>query len=867
MSFYPKELQEEALKQRVAKDFFASFVYEPLERVDFTLKNKDADADYVLWAEAKAGDEADIYESLVQLLLTIGVQKLHKNFVAPDFLAAFDCAKIAFVPYGAVKDFLYSGDFNWKKITPSDHKSAEFQKMLALTKGILQAKRLVFDYESEREELKEFVKNSLATGEHNPIEIDADNFNEVYLKWCNQVLPNINLQNEMWKKARKQNIALESDFFLADLISEDNVSLAKNLRILLQKKADEELYYKVKTEENALFGGQFNQLEIECSDKNAHSKFWKRYKRPPKEKFWREIYERRDKITPHDIMERKGAFFTPKIWVQKAHDYLKSALGENWQEEYYIWDCAAGTGNLLKGLTNSARIYASTLDLSDVLIMKDLCEFDRNDTEKKPEQKLNLLERHIFAFDFLNDEFSKCPPTLQEILKDEKKREKLIIFINPPYAEAGTKSTTAGTGQNKDGVALGNKIYEKYKENLGKASNELFAQFFMRIYKEIPNCVLASFSTLKYINSANFVKFRESFKAEFLKGFICPADTFDNVKGEFPIGFLIWDLKAKNKFKEIHTDVFTSSGKFARQKGFYADLKTKTINQWLKEIDDKGDKIGILMADAPDFQNNNHIGIMSNKTKGHWIFRAITSANLIPFCVYFAVRQAIEASWLNDRDQFLYPNDKWQEDGEFSNDCLAFALFHGQNKISSEGDKNFANHFIPFTESEVGAKEAFASSFMTNFINGKFGKNGGDSSLRASKSERGNLQNKERDCHEVVPTSRNDGIDDLFGDELKPKNFVPATPLQFSKEAKAVFDAGREIWRYYHSCARSQNYNANASLYDIKEFFQGRNEKGRMNPKSKDETYNDLMAALRLALKELAEKIAPKIYEYGFLKE
>ncbi len=237
MSFYPKELQEEALKQRVAKDFFASFVYEPLERVDFTLKNKDADADCVLWAEAKAGDEADIYESLVQLLLTIGVQKLHKNFVAPDFLAAFDCAKIAFVPYGAVKDFLYSGDFNWKKITPSDHKSAEFQKMLALTKGILQAKRLVFDYESEREELKEFVKNSLATGEHNPIEIDADNFNEVYLKWCNQVLPNINLQNEMWKKARKQNIALESDFFLADLISEDNVSLAKNLRILLQKKS------------------------------------------------------------------------------------------------------------------------------------------------------------------------------------------------------------------------------------------------------------------------------------------------------------------------------------------------------------------------------------------------------------------------------------------------------------------------------------------------------------------------------------------------------------------------------------------------------------------------------------------------------
>lgn len=159
---------------------------------------------------------------------------------------------------------------------------------------------------------------------------------------------------------------------------------------------------------------------------------------------------------------------------------------------------------------------------------------------------------------------------------------------------------------------------------------------------------------------------------------------------------------------------------------------------------------------------------------------------------------------------------------------------------------------------------------MLDFINGKLGKNGSVSSLRASKSERGNPQNKDRDCHEVVPTSRNDGINNLFGDELKPKIFIPTKPLKFSKEAKAVFDAGREIWRYYHT----QNfndpkkpYNENASLYDIKEYFQGRNEKGRMNARSDDENYNGLMANLRLALKELAIKITLKIYEYGFLRE
>ena len=35
----------------------------------------------------------------------------------------------------------------------------------------------------------------------------------------------------------------------------------------------------------------------------------------------------------------------------------------------------------------------------------------------------------------------------------------------------------------------------------GKASNELFTQFVVRIAKEIPNATLAMFSKLKYVNS------------------------------------------------------------------------------------------------------------------------------------------------------------------------------------------------------------------------------------------------------------------------------------------------------------------------------------------------------------------------------
>jgi hypothetical protein len=40
-----------------------------------------------------------------------------------------------------------------------------------------------------------------------------------------------------------------------------------------------------------------------------------------------------------------------------------------------------------------------------------------------------------------------------------------------------------------------------------------------------------------------------------------------------------------------------------------------------------------------------------------------------------------------------------------------------------------------------------------------------------------------------------------------------------------------------------------------------------MRTKSDDATYNELLAALRNRLRTLTEKIQPKVYEYGFLKE
>ena len=110
-----------------------------------------------------------------------------------------------------------------------------------------------------------------------------------------------------------------------------------------------------------------------------------------------------------------------------------------------------------------------------------------------------------------------------------------------------------------------------------------------------------------------------------------------------------------------------------------------------------------------------------------------------------------------------------------------------------------------------------------------------------------------------------DNNTDLFSfEEENPRSDLV---IQFSTEATAVMDAGRELWRYYHV---QPNANPNASLYDIKMHFQGtktlKSGKVQMNSNSDDTHYTELIGNLRLSLKLLAARIEPKVYEYGFLK-
>ena len=817
-----ENIREESLKLKVAADWFPKFdCTDIIGRIDFAVKIKRTDNaidfgdEYLLWAEAKQ-QPTDIYRMLAQLIITIKADAY--NRVPPKFIGCFDNEKIAFVEYHNVLPIYQINDFNWTQ-TPS----AVDDKTIETVRNTISAGKIFsFNFETDQAELRNFLKANFnldaATNLLSTL-IDKNNFIFVYQKWLRQVMPKINAD---WAVLKKNYGIYDRDFFLAELNVDDNGTAEVNDDKTVNTDfyitfdaADKKPYQLVRKdgfgmEATYSFGFKSDGLQ-------QYTDFWKHYKRPPQNEYWKYILERLDLLVPQDVRERKGAFFTPQIWVEKSQQYIADVLGADWQDEYYVWDCCAGTGNLLNGLNNKYNVWASTLDQQDVDVMKE-----------RIKNGANLLENHVFQFDFLNDDFSKCPQSLQEIINSPEKRRKLVIYINPPYAEVGDAKQLTNTGKNKNGVSF-TKTRERYSDRIGIATKELFAQFLIRLYKEIHCGFIGCFSTLKHLQGPNFNLFRNEFNPKLEQLFLVPANTFDNVKGFFPISFQIWNCQIEEQFNGKKADIYDNEGMYCGTKNIVSYHNLSTLTDWLITTRKLGGNmhLGYMSNRENDFQGNNYNYIINNKNQlPNPRGTEITDKNVVYGCIFLTVKQVYKATWLNNRDQFLFPNDGWKTDNEFQTNCLIYTLFHGQNKISSTQG---INHWIPFTESEVDAKERFESHFMSDFLAGKI------------KSE----QPK-----------------DLFSD-IASVETVRATSLQMTPESQDVMDAGRELWRYYHIM---EDANPNASLYDIKEYFQGRDEKGRMKAKSDDKHYTELLDNLKTAMQTLAEQIRPKVYEYGFLK-
>jgi hypothetical protein len=453
-----------------------------------------------------------------------------------------------------------------------------------------------------------------------------------------------------------------------------------------------------------------------------------------------------------------------------------------------------------------------------------------------------------FQYDYLNDDITddgeidynltnKVPQELRKAIAEGKK---ILVLINPPYAEAANAENTSNADNSESKLGVSKTRIAKIMDKQGYAARELFVQFLVRISQEIPTATLAMFSTLKYVNAPNFEKFRADWNANYQSGFVVHSKAFDGLNGNFPIGFLVWQTNQKiaQKITEITTEVLNKNAQEIGEKKFYNLPNEQLLSNWIVRAkpndtdalplknaispttsnkDVRGTKwadgaIGGMICPGGDIQHASLTALLSSGycSAGGFL---VTDKNLWQAAIVFSVRRLIKPTWLNDRDQFLQPTAELSD--EFKNDCLIWMLFSGSNLTASADNLEWnnkkwsiVNHFIPFSESEVGASERFESDFMVQYLADK----------------------------------------------------------KLSSEAKLVFDAGRELWKAYFSTTDIYQVRdelklnrADVGWYQIRKALEARNSSGDFAPVSFDE--------FKKCYEKLSDKLRPQVFELGFLRE
>lgn len=758
-----------------------------------------------IWFEAKETSKPAIL-MFAQLLCYVRDARKKGEHV-PPFLAVIDREKAAFMETAKALPILADKSIKWPKSG-----SAVDKTMAAQMAPYIETHFVVYKLDSHEKEFIAAVKHAIKAGEFVRTPITPDNLRQVFDKWVEMIGREIEGVDEV-------DYAL---LFFADIMfdaGQKKTSVA-NLPARLLHEGDKPLFL-------------LNRKTYELSSDRGYRNFWAIYHRPPEAEYRAYLLERRDSLLPLDERSFKGAFYTPLHIVDKAYDLLAETLGKNWQQNYIVWDMCCGVGNLEVKHSNHRNIFMSTLDQADIDVMR---------------ASHTCVAATKFQYDYLNDDIdafghidysltNKMPEALRQAIADakagKKGAKKILVLINPPYGESGNYATLRGKGDNKENVSS-TKISVGMGD-LGYASRELFVQFLVRIQRELPSATVAMFSKLKYVNAPNFEQFRERWTAGYVGGFVVHSQAFDGLKGDFPIGFLVWDLSRPEPLTQIETTALDKDGNSVGEKIFYNLPNDVFLSEWIvRPRSNKQDALPLKNAISPagptkdlrgDKWADNAIGSMlsnSNMPQKTAIMTAlfssgycnagaffVTPGNLWQTATVFAVRRLIKPTWLNDRDQFLQPSTELS--GEFKSDCLIWMLFNGSN-LSAGADGlewngrtwSLTNHFIPFTEQEVGASGRFESDFMSNYIAG----------------------------------------------------------LDLSPEAKAVLDEGRKLWKQFHGTQFEKKIRDEFKLnrpdvgwYQIRRALEANAD----NEAVDFEPFKEIYAAL-------SAKLRPQVFEYGFLR-
>ncbi len=559
-------------------------------------------------------------------------------------------------------------------------------------------------------------------------------------------------------------------------------------------------------------------------DIDAYNAFWSQYEKIRNHDTIISVRQRMDRMTEENLRRFTGEFYTPKLFADKAVQYLQKTVGEWWKDDNFrLWDMAAGTGNLEFSLPEESlgKCYISTL-------IKDEADYCAK----------TFSAATCFQYDYLNDDADKLPENLREDLANPD--IKWIIFINPPYATANNNKSD---NVNKDGVSMTRIKKLMDSENLGEVSRELFSQFLYRISRDFAGktAYLGMFSTPKYINSTNDQKFRDKvFSYKFEGGFIFNSKNFNGCTGNFSVSFMIWNLNEHISLEsqEISLEVWENykNNYLVRPavKIFKSARREKFLSKWIKrppctkkfppfsgalnladKNKDRRDRISegflaSLTVKGNEFSNQTYVSILSAPYVSAEAF-SITAENFEQAMIVHMVRRLPKATWLNDRDQFMRPTRELSR--EFISDAVIWSLFAPSNQTVSlknveyEGEiYQIANNFYPFLLSEVKSWECTLPSLRIEIFR---------------------------------------AVEDRFA-----AKWIKKHRAELSAEALAVLETARTIYKRFYSelerldVARWKIESWDAGWYQIR-----------------------MSLGVLIDLSELSKKLEPQIYEFGFLRD
>lgn len=314
-----------------------------------------------------------------------------------------------------------------------------------------------------------------------------------------------------------------------------------------------------------------------------------------------------------------------------------------------------------------------------------------------------------------------------------------------------------------------------YQRVKGKKNN-LAIEFFNKILALNPDVIVFYYMTESFL--------RDEIEHYKKSGYKIISHIFSNAKTtfllkEWPISQVIFD---KEKGLKINDNAINAD-RYELEKGKFNYIKTYSYNN---------SRPGLIYKINEEIEKNENglpLGNYSYPTAGYSInltnkssdTKKLITQNNIYYCLLSKGLIFNTHNHYFERNQYVYKGEVSEISNELKNDAIMMALFYKNCAFSNKGQKNYV---MPFSADELGCNK--------------------------------------NDLNVLFPE---ESEQTLFTADIKEKPFdfrLFMDNLDFSKEAKDLYIAALEVFKYYHNCKDYLNKDYNDSYYDITNVIMGK---------------------------------------------